>query len=533
MKPVDPHGKIIMKKMDLEPKDAELVVAIVARIGVDTKTVMASISNELRKYRYEVYEIHLTDFLKAFAANFQLIETPVEERYSSYITACNRFRADAGNDIMANIAIMDVVSKRKTEVNTNSAQKRNAFLINQIKRPEECERLRKVYGEHYVQISCHANEDVRIERLTSRISRDHPEDPKSTDWDIKARKLVHMDESQEDEKNGQRVRQVFPLSDVIIDADTPVGSEVGIERFFRAFFGDKSVTPTREEYGMELANTAALRSSDLSRQVGAAILTPMMEIQALGCNEVPRAKGGTYWEGDKHDGRDFTFGHDSNEQRKRAVIIDLMLRLNKANALKSDLGTHAQIEKFLFSRDDKIIADSQLMDSLEYGRSVHAEMNAITDAARGGHAIKDCILFSNTFPCHNCAKHIVASGISEVVYIHPYPKSYAKELFADSIVVNPRTKSDDRVVFRQFKGIVGPMYARVFTKVRWKKEGGIVDKFEKRNASYVRRTPIPAYLQVEELLLDEMNHLLREAGYLPLPPSGASHSTFDPDLSED
>ncbi|MDN3612645.1 hypothetical protein QWZ16_23945 [Vibrio ostreicida] len=26
------------------------------------------------------------------------------------------------------------------------------------------------------------------------------------------------------------------------------------------------------------------------------------------------------------------------------------------------------------------------------------------------------------FPCHNCAKHIVASGIKRVVYVEPYPK---------------------------------------------------------------------------------------------------------------
>ena len=33
--------------MDLEPKDAELVVGIVARIGVDTKAVVRSIKREL------------------------------------------------------------------------------------------------------------------------------------------------------------------------------------------------------------------------------------------------------------------------------------------------------------------------------------------------------------------------------------------------------------------------------------------------------------------------------------------------------
>lgn len=254
-----------------------------------------------------------------------------------YIEACNKLRADVDDAVMSALAMTEIVSKRKASGQPDNIQKRNAFIVNQIKRPEEFEHLRKVYGEHYVQISCHADEDVRIERLISRIADDHPEDPKSSTWDIKARELVHTDESEEDEKNGQRVRQVFPLSDVIIDSNSQERAERGLERFFRALFGAKAIRPTKEEYGMELANTAAQRSSDLSRQVGAAILTRKMEVQALGCNEVPRTKGGTYWEGDMPDGRDFALGRDSNEYRRRAVLLDLMMRLAKAEALGSRL----------------------------------------------------------------------------------------------------------------------------------------------------------------------------------------------------
>lgn len=401
--------------MDLDPKDAELVVGIVARIGVDTRAIVSSVTQELERYGYIVSEIHVTELLKAFSSILRLIEKPLEERYSSYIDVCNKLRSDTASEVMADLAIMDIVSRRGASAGAENVQRRNAFIVNQIKRPEEFERLRKVYGEHYVQVSCHADETVRIGRLISRIAHDHPEAPKNSLWDIKARELVHADESQENEEYGQRVRQVFPLSDVIVDANSGESAEKGIERFFRALFGDKAVTPTREEYGMELANTAAQRSSDLSRQVGAAILTPTMEVQALGCNEVPKAKGGTYWEGDKPDSRDFALGHDSNEQRRRAVLLDLMLRLSKVQALRDDLADPTQIEHFLFERDDKIIADSQLMDSLEYGRGVHAEMNAITDAARGGHAVKNCLLFSNTF-------HVII--VLSILSLPVYQRSY-------------------------------------------------------------------------------------------------------------
>lgn len=501
--------------MDLSPKDAELVIGLVARIGVDTREVVGSIKHELSKYHYSVEEIHVTDQLKAFSPPLSLVQSPAESRYSSYINACNALRRVSRNDVMAMLAMTEIVGSRDQPGRDADIIRRQAYVINQIKRPEEFELLRQVYGEHYVQISCHAHESTRIEKLTKRIVQDHPEDPKSPTWDLKARELVHKDESEENELCGQRVRQVFPLSDIILDATTSSTINVGIERFFRALFGDKSVTPTREEYGMELANTVAQRSSDLSRQVGAAIVTPRMEVQALGCNEVAKARGGTYWEGDSPDGRDFALGRDSNADRRQAVIIDLMLRLKDAKALRSDLQSAEAIKGLC--RDNAAIADAQIMDSLEYGRSVHAEMNAIADAVRVGHRLDGCKLFSNTFPCHNCAKHIVAAGITEVIYIHPYPKSYARELFDDSIEVDPAAPDQRRVTFRQFIGILGPMYSRVFTKARWKKEDGTVATFVKSQASYIRRTPLPAYSAIEPFILDQLRRMLHAAGYISDP----------------
>lgn len=62
-------------------------------------------------------------------------------------------------------------------------------------------------------------------------------------------------------------------------------------------------------------------------------------------------------------------------------------------------------------------------------------------------------LYCTTFPCHVCAKHIVAAGIEQVFYIEPYPKSRASRLFPDSISLE--TKRKERVIFRPFVG-VGP-----------------------------------------------------------------------------
>lgn len=44
----------------------------------------------------------------------------------------------------------------------------------------------------------------------------------------------------------------------------------------------------------------------------------------------------------------------------------------------------------------------------------HAERNAIYNAARNGVAVNDCIIFINRFPCADCARAIIQTGISEV-----------------------------------------------------------------------------------------------------------------------
>lgn len=45
----------------------------------------------------------------------------------------------------------------------------------------------------------------------------------------------------------------------------------------------------------------------------------------------------------------------------------------------------------------------------------HAELNAILNCDGG--KVRDCIVYTTLFPCNECAKAIIQSGISEVVYM--------------------------------------------------------------------------------------------------------------------
>ena len=164
----------------------------------------------------------------------------------------------------------------------------------------------------------------------------------------------------------------------------------------------------------------------------------------MGCNEVPKAGGGTYWSGDPRDERDFVQGHDPNERKKIELLVDLIDRLKKGQHLSGPLmkihSSYEISEALLNDDSDHSIRASKAMDLLEFGRIIRAEMSAICDASRKGVAIKGATLYCTTFPCHICAKHIVASGIERVVYLEPYPKSYAAELHGDFIEVDPQSR---------------------------------------------------------------------------------------------
>lgn len=81
------------------------------------------------------------------------------------------------------------------------------------------------------------------------------------------------------------------------------------------------------------ARGAALRSADLSRQVGAVLCNENGDILGLGCNEVPKAGGGLYWAGDLNDQRDSVVGYDSNARIKEDILRELFQRLQKARWL--------------------------------------------------------------------------------------------------------------------------------------------------------------------------------------------------------
>ena len=63
----------------------------------------------------------------------------------------------------------------------------------------------------------------------------------------------------------------------------------------------------------------------------------------------------------------------------------------------------------------------------------HAERNAIYNAARHGIRLADCRIYSNLFPCADCSRAIIQSGISALICLAPPSK---EDFFARSMDVS-------------------------------------------------------------------------------------------------
>jgi len=65
-------------------------------------------------------------------------------------------------------------------------------------------------------------------------------------------------------------------------------------------------------------------------------------------------------------------------------------------------------------------------------RSLHAEQNALLQAAKIGIACEGATMYVTCQPCNNCAKMVINAGISRVIYEGDYPDEFSLELFKES-----------------------------------------------------------------------------------------------------
>ena len=291
------------------PKYPELIFGIAGPIGIDIDAIIRALGESLTRVGYRQALIRVTDEIQNLDSETNLPVNPsyfnsmkykmehassLCRRYKdeSYLmrivlSAINRERKRMANDtsiatltapddheesvygpIQPNVGAFNILLQSDYKVAF-----RSAYIIRQIKRPEEVEFLRSIYNKQFVLISAYGSTESRKKVLIESIKRTAHTTLRDSKESFLASKLIEMDSNEDVDSFGQHMRDTFHLADVGIDGISRAKMAADLERFISALFGSNEIGPSRAEYGMNAASTAALRSSDLSRQVGAVVFS--------------------------------------------------------------------------------------------------------------------------------------------------------------------------------------------------------------------------------------------------------------------
>jgi deoxycytidylate deaminase len=466
---------------------SELIIGIVSSVGTETNRVVTALTTRLARFGYQTQEIKVSSLLINGSAPTYANEY---ERIKDLMN-----RGDTLREKIQDNGILAYGAAKKIKDSRAGNQSKLAYVINSLKHPDEVHALRKIYGQGFYLIGVHADEKRRIRYLTE-------------DKGISSEHAVELTSIDEDEKitHGQRTRDTYHLSDFFLSFGSSEDYiKNSIQRFLDLIFGNPYLNPTFDEYAMFMAFSSSVRSGDLSRQVGS-IIAKDNQIIATGANECPSAGGGLYWAQaddsgkvvDIADGKDYMRGEDSNKSEQGDIIRSILSACKNISELPENA----------LPKIEKILAGSRISDLTEFGRVVHAEMDALLSCARAGIDCHGATLYNTTFPCHNCAKHIIAAGLSRVVYVEPYPKSKALDFHSDSIDLQTSLEGGEesvRVVFQPFTGVGARRFLDFFSmslgtgaRLRRKNKDGTVVGWTK-DASRPRVLLVPSsYLEIED-----------------------------------
>lgn len=429
----------------------EMIIGLVAPIGVGLDSVIDALSKSIELYNYDVEVISVVELPKfALGDDSRDLSRKAIDNLSSYMPElrkiANKYIESDEFDIYAALVVQHIKKLRnKKDKNINTV-----YILDNLKHPKEIEALKRVYKKAFYSVGVTASINQRIEfKYSGNNNKDISNILEDTAGLNKAAHEIYDDYdfiSNSDKKNkwSNSTSDAYQLSDCFLnlnDMHLEKTLTPHIERFVDLICGAPIITPTPREHSMFMAYVSSIRSADLSRQVGATITNQDHDIIAMGANEIPQGGGGQYWATEPYlahtlenneqlkqnpqDQRDYIQGFDANAKAKNEIFNQIVMSLSSEGIIADDEPTK---DKVLDA-----IKKTSLDDLTEFGRVVHAEMSSLMVAAKNGISVKNTHMYCTTYPCHNCAKHIVAAGIQTVEYIEPYPKSKANSLHKDSI----------------------------------------------------------------------------------------------------
>lgn len=496
----------------------EMIIALCGPIGSPVHEVARTLSTMLEDtFGYSSCRIvRLSKFIEQYSGKVGVSIPAAQsfDRINAQIDAGNKLREKHGASILAEFAVNEIRLDRERHKAAQGAvaynPRRVCHIIDSIKNQEEMELLRLVYREMVYFVGVFVPLDVREANLRAK--------------GLEAGDVYRLfdRDSGEESDTGQTVRDTFPQCDFFLRVETDTDAQLAkrVERFLSLVLGSRIVTPTAYEAAMYAAASAATNSACLSRQVGAAITDAHGELIAVGWNDVPKFGGGLY----VTDAADANSEHDKrcwnrdggkcfNDQEKY-LFAEVVVRA-LGGLLKPESKEEAK---------NLLKECSKLRNLIEFSRSVHAEMHAIINAGRlAGSRLIGGKMFVTTYPCHSCARHIVAAGIKEVFYIEPYRKSLAIKLHGDAI--SEREQDTAKVRVLAYDGVAPGKFLSLFRMAPdSRKDGGRLARVATKASRPRLEKSLEALPSLEALVVQS----LTRKNLLPVAAEGNSEADSGP-----
>ncbi|TDT82039.1 anti-phage dCTP deaminase [Pseudodesulfovibrio indicus] len=485
-------GRSLGYKSFVERKTPELVFVFVEPIGGGAVQAVEELKRKLKspRFDYKIHEISLSKELDVEAKAQGIPEPPLHEmlenlhpnisleakRINRLQQLGNTLRDRRGNDFLARVAINRIAEYRMKH-GMEQAQGgvpvpkplRVAHVIKSIKHKEELTLLKAVYGELLTLIAVSGDHDQQVHNFHPEANTQEQNKRLRKEYEVLS--AIDQDEGID---NGQQVRDIFYRANLFLNNDR-ASIDQSLTTFLDLLFGIKISSPSIDERMMFEAFSASWRSTCLSRQVGAAISDESGELVSIGWNDIPFFGGGlaTDFEGKGKDALCKSKGRCRSSEEIEKMLKNMYERLQDADLI---------LKKASFKKVKAVLKKAGVSELIEFSRAIHAEMEALLSAARTAKAgISGGTIYVTTYPCENCAKHLITAGIKKIVYIEPYPKSRVLAFFSDFIAEDNKPAGENQVSVSQFVGISHESYPLLFKKrfARKGKDGRCIDSGEK------------------------------------------------------
>lgn len=333
-------------------------------------------------------------------------------------------------------------------VDKSTGELKSLYVIDAFRNPLEVHFFRERFSAFYL-MAVNCDEDERRRRLAA--------------VDLKESQIVKIDEkesSNEDfyedyeEYTGQNIKSCINMADLYVNnlkSLSPHYTQLTktILRYVALIQHPGIVKPTKHEFLMQLAITAATNSGCMSRNVGAVTTDSSFEPLAIGWNCVPKLQIPCYARSASSliDGLD-PDAYSDFEKTDLTFSDHMKITRQKLNTIH-DYGL-SDVYCFKSEYNKSTCKENQV-----HTRALHAEENTILQCAKHGlHQIENGFLFTSASPCVLCAKKICQMGITEVFYMDPYPDISEKHVFS---------YGENKVKMTLFTGAIGLAFQKLYT----------------------------------------------------------------------